>query len=58
MVYMLQGIALAKKIGAVKYVECRALNKEGLREVFVEVIRAALLSTNKPKESNSNCMFL
>ena len=37
-----QGVAMAKDIGAVKYLECSALSQKGLRTVVEEAIRAGL----------------
>jgi len=46
---MLQGEALKKKINAHKYLECSAKTNEGVREVFENATRAALLKKSKPK---------
>ncbi|XDV36823.1 hypothetical protein PO909_006544 [Leuciscus waleckii] len=51
-----QGGALAKQIGAVKYMECSALLQEGVREVFVEAVRAVLYPATK--KNSKRCVLL
>ncbi|CAB1348175.1 unnamed protein product [Coregonus sp. 'balchen'] len=47
-----QGSALARQIHAIKYLECSALNQDGIKEVFAEGVRAFLnpqpVATRKP----------
>ncbi|KAK4829179.1 hypothetical protein QYF61_002444 [Mycteria americana] len=51
-----QGISLSKQIHAVKYLECSALNQEGIKDVFTEAVRAVLNPVPaKPKKS---CVLL
>ncbi|KAI1903442.1 hypothetical protein AGOR_G00027240 [Albula goreensis] len=46
-----QGMALARHIQAIRYMECSALNQEGIKEVFAEAMRAFLnpQAVNKKK---------
>ncbi|KAF4086332.1 hypothetical protein AMELA_G00105710 [Ameiurus melas] len=50
-----QGKALAREIGAAKYMECSALNQDGVKEVFEEAVNAHL--NPKPKREKF-CVFL
>lgn len=51
-----QGLALAKGISAVKYLECSALTQQGLKTVFDEAIRAVLAPRKNP--SKTHCLIL
>ena len=54
---ILQGLAMAKDVGAVKYLECSALTQKGLKTVFDEAIRAVLCPAPKVKPK-SRCSLL
>lgn len=50
-----EGVKMAKQLKAVKYIECSALNGQGIRDVFDEAILTVL---NKPKTNASKCLIL
>ncbi|XP_044005782.1 ras-related C3 botulinum toxin substrate 1-like [Aphidius gifuensis] len=37
-----QGLAMAKEIGAVKYMECSAFTEQGLEDIFEKAVRVSL----------------
>lgn len=53
--YLLQGQAVAQKIGARMYLECSARTGDGVREVFQTATRSALL---KPKRKRGICVIV
>ncbi|KZT72769.1 hypothetical protein DAEQUDRAFT_802324 [Daedalea quercina L-15889] len=56
-----QGVAMARDIGAVKYLECSALTQKGLKTVFDEAIRAVLNPPPQPRkkaEKKSGCIIV
>lgn len=52
-----QGAALAEKVGALKYLECSALTRKGVKKVFDEVI-IATLKPELTKKKKRNCKIL
>ncbi|TKS90274.1 Ras-related C3 botulinum toxin substrate 1 p21-Rac1 [Collichthys lucidus] len=52
-----QGLAMAREIGAVKYLECSALTQRGLKTVFDEAIRAVLCPPPVKKRGKRCTMF-
>lgn len=53
-----QGLAMAKDISAVKYLECSALTQRGLKTVFDEAIRAVLCPQPTKKPKRRKCTIL
>ncbi|XP_058601027.1 ras homolog family member Ga isoform X2 [Onychostoma macrolepis] len=51
-----QGTALARQIQASKYMECSALNQDGVKEVFTEAVLAFL--NPKSKARKKSCVLL
>jgi Ras-related C3 botulinum toxin substrate 1 len=52
-----QGLNMASKISAMKYMECSALTQNGLKFVFDEAIRAALNPIVPVKHKNECCLL-
>ncbi|KAG1148817.1 hypothetical protein G6F37_003848 [Rhizopus arrhizus] len=54
-----EGMSVAQKIGAYKYIECSAKTGEGVREVFEHATRAALMANKHPgKNKKKKCVIL
>jgi len=53
-----EGHGVAQKIGARHYVECSAKTGEGVRDVFQQATRAALMSRSKGKKHGKGCVIL
>ena len=52
-----QASAMAKDVGAIKYMECSALEQKGLKDVFDEAIRI-VLDPPKPKPKPNKCRLI
>merc|ERR1712130_293766 len=50
-----EGKLMSDRIGALHYIECSALTKDGVRTVFEAATRAALNKKPKKKSSHSKC---
>jgi len=53
-----QGLALAKDVGAIKYLECSALTTTGLKDVFDSAIRCVLYPPKAPEKKRKFCRIL
>lgn len=62
-VSLLQGIKLAKRLGAKEYVECSALNMVGVKQIFTTVaiiteqLQEPVKNQYKPKNGQINCVI-
>lgn len=54
-----EGVAVAKQVGALRYLECSAKDDRGVREAFTEAARVALSTPNlADEESKSTCTIV
>uniref|UniRef100_A0A7N5ZYT3 Rho-related GTP-binding protein RhoG n=1 Tax=Anabas testudineus TaxID=64144 RepID=A0A7N5ZYT3_ANATE len=51
-----QGAALARQIHAMRYMECSALNQDGIKDVFTEAVRSFL--NPQPTVNKKPCVLL
>ncbi|KAL1921658.1 uncharacterized protein VTP21DRAFT_10300 [Calcarisporiella thermophila] len=53
-----EGMSVAQKIGAYKYLECSAKTGEGVRDVFEHATRAALLVKQRGSKNKKKCTLM
>ncbi|OJD20793.1 hypothetical protein ACJ73_07869 [Blastomyces percursus] len=54
-----QGLEVAKKVGALRYLECSAMRNRGVNEAFTEAARVALsVKPSKSSDSAGKCIIL
>ncbi|OJJ43458.1 hypothetical protein ASPZODRAFT_154640 [Penicilliopsis zonata CBS 506.65] len=53
-----QGLAKAKEIGAIKYLECSAVQNRGIRETFYEAAKVALEVKPTGSQGQQSCIIL
>ncbi|OKL63522.1 hypothetical protein UA08_01948 [Talaromyces atroroseus] len=53
-----EGLAKAKEVGAVKYLECSAVQNRGIRETFYEAAKVALEVKPAGGSSSGGCVIL
>lgn len=53
-----QGLEVARRIGALRYLECSAMRNRGVNEAFTEAARVALSVKLAGEKSNSKCSVM
>ncbi|KAJ3412200.1 GTP-binding protein Rho1 [Chytridiales sp. JEL 0842] len=53
-----QGVAMARRVNAYRYVECSAKTGEGVNEVFENATRACMMHQAKPVKKSKKCKLL
>ncbi len=53
-----QGLEVARRIGALRYLECSAMKNRGVNEAFTEAARVALGVKNAGDKEASNCIIM
>ncbi|KAK9378777.1 small GTPase superfamily [Kockiozyma suomiensis] len=53
-----EGLAVAQKVGALRYLECSAKKNRGVNECFTEAARCALSAKSKDDPPDSSCTIM